>query len=233
MNGEDMFETVNVDYFRSSSNPDITVVVPTIPSSSHEQVCKHIVNQDFDGEFEAFAVNDAKVDLCEARNAGLHHASADIVAYTDDDCIPTDNWLKSIQSQFDEQVVCVEGSVEGGINYQGRRKYVGCNLAVRTSEAIDIGGFRSEFDGWRDDTEFGWRMERDSKGKCVFSTDAHIVHPTRPRATLIESNEKRLKEEYPIRYNEIINNSLLSISYRKLQKYGVINRINKIRYEDG
>ena len=186
-------------------DPDVSVVIPTIPKNSHEQVVDDLRNQTYD-EFEVLVVNDDTLDICEARNAGIEEANADIVALTDDDCRPSVDWVSNVAQAFNHQsdLVCLEGAVRGGREYDGTRKYVGCNLAFERDVALSVGGFDSTFAGWRDDTEFGWRMERDADGLCAFQPEVEMVHPEKPRASIDESREVALKNHYPERYNEII-----------------------------
>lgn len=187
------------------TNPDISVVIPTIPSNSHKKVINDLRRQSCNS-FEAIVINDKERDICEARNVGIEEAKADIVALTDDDCRPPKQWVEQIDIAFkkNQDLVCLEGAVRGGREYKGERKYVGCNLAFDRQQALDIGGFNSEFAGWRDDTEFGWRMEQETSGKYVFSSDVVMFHPDRPRATIDDKLEEQLQYRYPDRYNEIL-----------------------------
>ncbi|WP_266077635.1 glycosyltransferase family 2 protein [Haladaptatus caseinilyticus] len=156
--------------------------------------------------FEVIVVNDANLDICEARNAGIKVASGDVVALTDDDCRPGPEWLTNIWTEFERNsdLVCLEGAVQGGRTYTGTRKYVGCNLSFDRETALMIGGFRSEYAGWRDDTEFGWRMERDTDGRSQFCAAVRMSHPDHPRANIDEDLERKLRAEYPIRYKKIL-----------------------------
>lgn len=189
----------------TSDTPDVSVVIPTIPVNSHETVVECLRDQTFKS-FEVLVVNDANLDICEARNSGIEAANADVVALTDDDCRPNSNWVATIHAEFEAHpdLVCLEGTVEGGRNYDGTQRYVGCNLAFDRDAALTVGGFDSAYAGWRDDTEFGWRMERDADGTCKFSADVVMNHPEKPRASLDENPEAKLREEYPERYDEVL-----------------------------
>ena len=46
-----------------------------------------------------------------ARNTGIHYAKYKIIALLDDDCIPSETWLKSISTTIKDDVVCVGGRV--------------------------------------------------------------------------------------------------------------------------
>lgn len=212
-------------------DPDVSVVIPTIPENSHGQVVDNLREQTH-GDFEVLVVNDSNLDICEARNAGIEEANADIIALTDDDCRPPTDWVNNVVQAFDQQsnLVCLEGAVRGGRKYDGTRKYVGCNLVFKRDVALSIGGFDSAFAGWRDDTEFGWRMERDSKGVCTFSSDMEMVHPEKPRASIDEELEVTLKNRYPERYNEIIiPNTYLRKVNDWLWRRGLWDIVDRIR----
>lgn len=216
----------------SSEDPDISIVVPTLPRNDHSAVVKSLSAQE-SVEIEVLVVNDSSLDICEARNAGIKRAKADIVALTDDDCRPDPGWAASIRKAFDKHpsVVCVEGAVTGGRSYEGRRRYVGCNLAFNRMAALSVGGFRSEYAGWRDDTEFGWRMERDADGICAYDENIRMYHPQLPRATIDSQKEAHLKAEYPNRYDEIIvPDTILGKINDWLWRKGVWDRIDDIRY---
>lgn len=183
--------------------PELSVVVPTIPANDHRAVVDALREQTA-GAFEVVVVDDDTLDICEARNAGIEAAGADLVALTDDDASPPADWVESILDAFEArpELVCVEGPVVGGLTYDGERRYMGCNVAFRRDVALDAGGFRSEYAGWRDDTEFGWRMEK--HGPCAFVPDVVMRHPPRPRSSIDEALEARLREEYPERYEEVL-----------------------------
>jgi GT2 family glycosyltransferase len=55
-------------------------------------------------------VREDRRGLDRARNAGLRAASADLVAFTDDDCLPSAGWLRELPVLFDDPLV---GAVTG------------------------------------------------------------------------------------------------------------------------
>lgn len=214
-----------------SSEPRVSVVIPTVPENDHDAVVATLRNQTV-AEFEVLVVEDATLDICEARNAGIEAASADIVALTDDDCRPPPDWVASVESAVSDGAVCVEGSVSGGRTYRGTGLYVGCNLAFDRETALDAGGFRSEYAGWRDDTEFGWRME--SYGPCRYDPTLTMEHPDRTRASIDAENEARLQREYPTRYEErIVPKTTLGRVNDWLWRQGVWDAVDRVRYAGG
>lgn len=222
---------MNWENWHQHEDPCVSVVVPSYPASDHRPLCNHLeATQTFDA-YEIVAVNDGALDICEARTEGIREAKADIIAITDDDCEPPDDWVESVWREFnaDTELGLLEGRVEGGINYEGTHQYVGCNLAMRKAAALEIDGFDSRFAGWRDDTEFGWRMERETTWKTKYSDSVRMVHPPYPRSNIDVSLERLLRTEYPDRYEAHLNDSIGERLWRIGMRAGVVPFINRIR----
>ncbi|WP_254769082.1 glycosyltransferase family 2 protein [Salinilacihabitans rarus] len=214
-------------------DPRVSVVVPTIPANDHEAVVETLREQTADA-YEVLVVDDASLDICEARNAGIRAARGEIVALTDDDCRPPREWIDRIEAAFDRDpdLVCLEGAVDGGRTYDGERRYVGCNLAFDREAALAVGGFRPAFAGWRDDTEFGWRMERDADGRCAYADAVRMRHPDPPRASIDAALEERLKREYPDRYEAVLVPDTLPGRVNDwLWRKGVWDLVDAVRYD--
>ena len=214
----------------TDSNPEISVVVPSIPANEHGPVVERLrANEGV--SFEVLVVNDGTVGVCEARNAGIEASEGKIIAFTDDDCRPPDDWLAAIRDYFEENpsLVVLEGPVEGGMEYGGHRKYPTCNLAVHRETALSVGGFRDEFEYWREDTELGWRLE--AEGEYTYAEDVRMYHPPQPRSAIVKENERRLEREYPERYEEVIvPNTVLGRMNNWLWRKGFWDAIDRIRY---
>lgn len=130
--------------------------------------------------------------LSEARNVGIAAARADVVAFVDDDATVDPRWLSSLMEAFavSDDVLGVGGPVVPvweaerrwlsdellwvvGCTYSGHRQDagpirnpIGCNMAFRRRELINLGGFATGF-GKRgnaletcDETELALRLER-------------------------------------------------------------------------
>ncbi len=102
----------------TSDEPRVSVVVPTLPGNDHDAVVAALRNQTVT-DFEVLLVDDASLDICEARNAGIEAATADVVALTDDDCLPPPDWVETVENALADDAVCVEGRVSGGRVYRG------------------------------------------------------------------------------------------------------------------
>lgn len=219
---------------RPISHPDpyVSVVIPSLPEHDYEPVLSALREQTHD-RFEVILVVDETIGVCEARNTGIDTAAGDVIAFTDDDCRPPSGWVATIANAFQDtpDLVILEGPVGGYGNYDGVRKYPTCNLAVRMTAIESVGGFREDYEYWREDTEFGWRIEE--TGIARYEEDMYMDHAERPRASILSENEYLLQQEYPDKYEDIIvpDNPLGRIN-DWLWRHGVWDRIDDIRYRN-
>lgn len=222
---------MGVEYVVESDEPSIAVVIPSVPAYNHCPTVACLEDQTIEEPYEVLVVNDNSIDRSEARNRGLHATEAEIVALTDDDTRPPEDWLANVSTEFcdDPELALVEGPVYGGCRNFGLRHYVGCNLAVRREAALDVGGFRSTFSEWREDVEFGWRMEADAPGDCRYSDAIQMCHPTVPRTAFDPELERRLKQEYPQRYAEIMDVTRRRRLYRRARAAGITQPLQRVR----
>lgn len=216
-----------IRYVRRDADPSISVVVPTVPGADADGLVRRLLDQSVDYPYEVLFVVDETIGRSAARNRGLRAARADVVAFTDDDCLPAANWLATIRASFasDPELVCLEGSVHGGCRYRGTRRYLTANLAVDRTAALEVGGFDESLH-WREDTEFGWRMERDADGRCRFRADLRVCHPTVPRTRPDPECERHLRESFPDRYEELVGTTVGTRLALWARRTGVSQSVN-------
>lgn len=139
----------------------------------------------------------------KARNKGANIARGHIIAFIDDDCVPSSKWLSNANNYFkDENVVGLEGSIT--TSKLGNPKYrtvtnlgleglafMTANLFVRKDIFFLVNGFDEEFDSphFREDTDLGWRMLK--KGIIPFAKDVQVYHPPHKRNIKRESLSER------------------------------------------
>jgi len=220
-----------VEYVRRAADPVVSVVVPSVPAYDHEPTMACLADQTLDAPYEVVLVDDGSVDRSTARNRGLEAASAPVVALTDDDTRPPREWLERAREAFerDPDLACLEGPVYGGCRSFGPRQYVGCNLAVDRRAALEAGGFRTAFSEWREDVEFGWRMEAEAAGHCRHDERFRMCHPEVPRTAFDPDLERRLKREYPDRYDEVMEVTATRRLYRRARAAGLTQPFQRVR----
>lgn len=127
-----------------------------------------------------------------ARNRGWRAARGEIIAFTDDDCVPNPDWLQQGLKAFStEAVAAVWGTVivplpatptdyeRDAARLQGAG-FVTANCFCRRSVLQAIGGLDEAFSApWREDSDLYFTMLE--RGYSVVNApDAKVVHPIRP-----------------------------------------------------
>jgi glycosyltransferase involved in cell wall biosynthesis/GT2 family glycosyltransferase len=138
-----------------------------------------------------------------ARNTGADLAVGKVIAFTDDDCEPGQDWLASARPLFEDPgVVGVEGLVLSdrvddpewrpvtNKGFEGMA-FMTANLFIRAETFHALNGFDPLFDNphFREDTDLGWRALK--LGRIPFSHEAWVFHPPHPRALERESLAER------------------------------------------
>jgi glycosyltransferase involved in cell wall biosynthesis/GT2 family glycosyltransferase len=141
----------------------------------------------------------------KARNNGAFLASGNVLAFTDDDCLPDPEWLCNARFYFqDNKTVGVEGRIYSDkkdnpawrpVSNEGFEGigFMTANLFVRSAVFQHLGGFDLQFDHphFREDTDFGWRML--NLGKVPYASLVSVFHPAQPRNIERESRTERCK----------------------------------------
>jgi glycosyltransferase involved in cell wall biosynthesis len=124
----------------------------------------------------------------KVRNAGIINSSGSIIGFTDDDCVVSNNWIKSAVDTLrkNAEAVGVSGAVvtEGNCKSKYRiprrvtvlsdeGSYVTSNIFYRKQVLVDIGCF-DESMKYLEDIELGWRAEE--KGQIIFNPNMLVKH---------------------------------------------------------
>jgi GT2 family glycosyltransferase len=164
--------------------------------------------------------------LGAARQRGVDAARGEIVAFTDDDCLPDERWLEVLVSTFRRQpgLAGVQGRTDAEAGPVGShairvagpdRLYRTCNIAYRR-EALELaGGFDPGFQGWFEDTALAARVLE--YGPIGFEPGALVTHRAMPRRRLgrehwrvVLADERRLADTYPSFYRRARGPGFLS-----------------------
>lgn len=161
----------------------------------------------------------AGATLGAARQAGVEAARGEIVAFTDDDCVPDPGWFMAIVRRFtlNPNLWGVQGRTEAesgaADTYAVRvggpdRLYRTCNIAYRREAIIRAGGFDTGFHRWFEDTALGARVT--AHGVVAYDPAARVWHRAMPREpfdaatwrSLLE-DERRLAGRYATFYRTV------------------------------
>ncbi len=160
-----------------------------------------------------------------ARNLGWRAASGEIIAFTDDDCLPAADWLKNAMEAFIPGVDGIAGQLivplpENPTDYEfdvsglQTSKFITANCFYRRSALQAVGGFDEAFTyPWREDSDLfftllenGFRLEE--------APTAVVIHPVRPAPWGISLKQQRksqfnalLYKKHPDLYREYIQPS--------------------------
>lgn len=132
-----------------------------------------------------------------ARNEGARAATADLLAFTEDDCVPAPDWLAAAAARFDRDPALdvVEGATLLPDGRPARRRvddrptWLPTNLFVRRSLFERVGGYRADyFDAsrgiyFREDSDFGFGA-MEAGARVAVEPAARVTHPFEHRGWL-------------------------------------------------
>lgn len=124
------------------------------------------------------------------RNAGAEHAVGQWLLFTDDDCLPQKNWIRTYYEAIRENptIRVLEGKSTADrkrralsecapINEQGGFM-PSCNLAVEQRLFNELRGFDEDYPFSFEDMDFHYRV-KEAGHQVVFLEDALVLHPWR------------------------------------------------------
>jgi O-antigen biosynthesis protein len=201
-----------------SRYPRVSVVVCSYNAERTMEAClislEHLAYPDY----EVIVINDGSTDhtleiaeqfpycrivsgpnrgLSGARNIGVEHATGEIVAYTDSDCVADPHWLDYLVATMERRglVACggpnfpppedrlVPSAVAvspGGPTHvlladEIAEHIAGCNMAFRRDVLMALGGFDPIYRAAGDDVDFCWRLQ-DAGYEIGYSPAAMVWH---------------------------------------------------------
>src|SRR3954471_13882399 len=170
-----------------------------------------------------------------ARNAGWRKASGELIAFTDDDCIPDSKWLESLWSNHtlsrNNKLAAYTGRLivpippnptdyELNIRNLENADFITANCAC-TKRALElVEGFDETYTmAWREDSDLQFKFME--KGVPIYSvSNAIVTHPVRKAVWGISIKEERkgmfdalLYKKYPRLFRDKIQSSPLWLYY--------------------
>ncbi len=154
-----------------------------------------------------------------ARNAGWCVARGEIIAFTDDDCVPMSGWLRAGLAAFTDGVAgvsgrlivplqCVPTDYELNAARLATSTFVTANSFYRRACLARIGGFDERFtSAWREDSDVYFTLLERYAGEAipcdclacsislargfVYAPDAVVIHPLRPAQWGVSLSQQR------------------------------------------
>lgn len=148
----------------------VDVVIPTFRRVQSLKRCLRALENQTIKPNSIQVIDDSEDDLGPAysRNLGWRKGKSQIVAFTDDDCVPSPNWIESIIEAFsDVSVDAIEGSIT--IESEGEHlsmdphprdrwnRFKTANMAYKREVLEAVGGFDERYFIHREDTDIAWR----------------------------------------------------------------------------
>lgn len=142
-----------------------------------------------------------------ARNVGWRSAVGDVIAFTDDDCIPARTWLAEGLSAFSNGVIGVSGRIivplpprptdyERDAARLQHARFATANCFYWRNAIAAAGGFDEDFTmAWREDSELFFRLltlaPSNGSPRLVTVDSAVVIHPIRPAPWGISLSQQR------------------------------------------
>jgi glycosyltransferase involved in cell wall biosynthesis len=170
-----------------------------------------------------YLVNEGRHGPAAARNKGWQAAHAELIAFTDDDCIPAPDWLSVGSAPFKDPTVhglsgriivpipSVPTDYEQTVAGLEHGPFATANCFYRRRALSSVGGFDERFTvAWREDTDLEFALRR-RRYRLVRELSAVVVHPVRPATWGISVRLQRnnlfnalLYKKYPDLYRRFI-----------------------------
>lgn len=148
-----------------------------------------------------------------ARNRGWQAAEGEIIAFTDDDCIPVQGWLKNGVQAFVDGVVGVTGRVivpvppnptdyERDVAGLEGSEFITANCFYRRSALEAMGGFDENFTmPWREDSDLFFRF-LEGGYPLAEASEAVVVHPVRQAPWGVSLRQQRKSQFNALAYKK-------------------------------
>jgi GT2 family glycosyltransferase len=169
-----------------------------------------------------YLANNGNHGPAAARNCGWRSAVAPIIAFTDDDTVPTPGWLQNGLAAFDDTVHAVCGRVEMPLpsrptDYERDARqletaeFVTANCFCRKEVLDFMSGFDEHFRlAWREDSDFHFRL-LGLQATILYAPQAVVVHPVRPAPWGVSLQQQKkivfdalLFKKHPLLYRQKI-----------------------------
>ncbi|WP_181373314.1 glycosyltransferase family 2 protein [Massilia glaciei] len=150
-----------------------------------------------------------------AHNLGWRSGRGTIIGFTDDDTVPSPDWLLNALDAFDDHIDALYGRIDhAGVHCAARAttlEFAAANCFCRKSVLAAVGGFDERFRlAWRDDTDLQFRLAA-INARLTHAPHASVTQPPRPAswgARLMQADkiafDALLYKKHPLMYRQKI-----------------------------
>jgi glycosyltransferase involved in cell wall biosynthesis len=177
-----------LDALAEQSYPPYRFEVLICDDGSRPALAEIVITKDL--PFSVNFLRESNQGPAAARNRGLRQARGNIVAFTDDDCVPQPHWLEAIaQTMAVPYVYAVHGPTFSSvppidpfvhsIHIEQKHGVATANFAVRKDKLLAVDGFDENFRGpYFEDEDLSRRLQI-MFGDVTWSDEARVEHPPR------------------------------------------------------
>jgi len=182
-----------------------------------------------------FLSTEIKKGPAASRNLGWLNARARLIAFTDDDCIPAQNWLQTFLNNYnDQQCIAFSGYTRVPLSQQPtdfalttarlqEAEFITANCACTKQALILSGGFDERFKlAWREDSDLHFKLIRLGV-PIVKLSEAEVIHPVRDTTWGISLREQKKSAYEALLFRKYPDLYRSKIGSRPLWNYYAIN----------
>lgn len=177
-----------------------------------------------------YIYNNVSAGPAAARNKGWQHAKSRVIAFTDDDCIPSPEWLREgIEVLEAKHYDGVNGKVqvplpEKPTDYQKNianletAEFITANCFCLRNVLVKVKGFDERFSmAFREDSDLHFKLLKNNM-RIGYAGKAIVVHPVRPAGFA-----KSLSEQKKSMYNALLYKKHKRLYKQRIQSVPPLN----------
>jgi glycosyltransferase involved in cell wall biosynthesis len=166
------------------------IVVDDAACDDTRQLVEHFAKREASCPPIRYVAVSGKRGPAAARNLGWRAAHGEIIAFTDDDCIPTPGWLRAGLAAFAPGIIGVSGKLivplpdhptdyERNAAHLETSEFITANCFYRRECLAAVGGFDERFTiAWREDSDLMFMLHKHASAMASIAPPHACIEPT-------------------------------------------------------